>query len=89
MLEIVYLGRMKKDMKMCQKRRYDFSLFKDVVDTLRIPEALPPKNRPHVLSGDYSGYHECHITPDWLLIYKQTETELNLARTGTHSDLFG
>jgi mRNA interferase YafQ len=89
MLNIVYLGRMKKDMKVCQKRHYDFSFFKDVVDTLRIPEILPQKNKPHPLTGDYSGYDECHITPDWLLIYKQTDTDLFLARTGTHSDLFG
>ena len=88
MLDIVYLGKMKKDMKACQKRHYDFSLFKDVVDVLRVPDTLSQKHRPHPLTGQYAGYDECHITSDWLLIYKQTETELLLVRTGTHSDLF-
>lgn len=81
-------GRFKKDVKVCIKRGYDMELMKDVIRTLSIPEPLQKKHRPHSLTGDYSGYDECHITPDWLLIYKQTETELLLARTGTHSDLF-
>ena len=88
MLKISYIGKIKHDMKTCQKRHYDFSLFQQVVDTLRIPAPLKEKHRPHPLTGNYSGYDECHITPDWLLIYKQTDTELLLARTGTHSDLF-
>jgi len=50
--------------------------------------ALPPKNRDHNLSGNYSGFKECHIEPDWLLIYRITEIELILIRTGTHADLF-
>ena len=56
--------------------------------TLRIPAALPEKNKDHQLTGNYSGYRECHIEPDWLLVYKQTPGELQLYRTGTHSDLF-
>lgn len=50
---------------------------------------LPPKNRDHSLTGNYTGCRECHIQPDWLLIYRQTDTELYLVSTGTHADLFG
>ena len=60
-----------------------------VIDTLRIPESLPPRNSAHNLSGNYASYRECHIEPDWLLIYRQSEEELLLYRTGTHADLFG
>ena len=64
-------------------------LLQQAIDTLRIPAPLPPKNKDHNLIGNYSGYRECHIEPDWLLIYKQTEDELRLDRTDTHADLFG
>ena len=60
-----------------------------VIDTLRIPATLPPQNRAHSLTGNWSGYQECHISPDWLLIYRVAGDELRLARTGTHADLFG
>lgn len=88
MLDVRYSTRFKKDFKACVKRRYNMSLLKQVVDTLRIPASLPPKNTDHNLSGNYIGYRECHISPDWLLIYRQEENELLLYRTGTHSDLF-
>lgn len=64
-------------------------LLQQVVDILRIPDTLPLKNLDHNLSGNYTGYRECHITPDWLLIYRQDNNELLLYRTGTHADLFG
>ena len=51
--------------------------------------AVAGKNKEHNLIGDYSGYRECHLAPDWLLIYKQTDDELRLNRTGSHADLFG
>lgn len=89
MLDVRYSTRFKKDFKACVKRGYKMTLLQQVIDTLRIPDALPVKNRDHNLSGNYSGYRECHIEPDWLLIYKQTDTELRLDRTGTHADLFG
>lgn len=89
MLDVRYSTRFKKDFKSCVKRGYKMTLLQNVIDTLRIPDALPVKNRDHNLSGNYSGYRECHIEPDWLLIYKQTDTELRLDRTGTHADLFG
>lgn len=88
MLNIRYSTQFKKDFKACVKRKYRMPLLQQVIDTLRIPAPLPPKNRDHNLSGNYSGYRECHIEPDWLLIYKQTDEELKLDRTGTHADLF-
>lgn len=89
MLNVRYSSAFKKDLKICAKRGYQMGLLANVVDTLRIPAALPEKNRDHNLIGNYAGYRECHIEPDWLLIYKQAGNELQLARTGTHADLFG
>ena len=66
----------------------DMALLQQVIDTLRIPDVLPPKNIDYNLSGNYAGYRECHVAPDWLLIYRQDGNELLLSRTGTHSDLF-
>jgi mRNA interferase YafQ len=63
-------------------------LLKVVVHTLAIPETLPEKNKDHGLNGNYGSYRECHITPDWLLIYRYDGEYLELARTGSHSDLF-
>jgi mRNA interferase YafQ len=88
MLAILYATKFKKDFKTCVKRNYDMSLLQQAIDTLIIPAPLPLKNKDHNLSGNYSGYRECHIQPDWLLIYNQTDTELLLYRTGSHADLF-
>lgn len=88
MLKINSSGRFKKDLKICEKRGYDLQLLEAVIDILRIPDKLPIQNKDHLLKGDYSGRRECHITPDWLLIYEIYEEELYLERTGTHSDLF-
>ena len=88
MLNVRYSTRFKKDFKTCVKRGCKITLLQQAIDILRIPSPLPQKNREHTLSGNYSGYKECHIEPDWLLIYKQTDTELLLDRTGTHADLF-
>ncbi len=88
MLKIKFSSKIKKDIKTCQKRKYDFSLFEKVIETLQIPEPLEGKYQDHNLSGNYSGFRECHILPDWLLIYRQNEEFLELFRTGTHSDLF-
>lgn len=89
MLDVRYSSSFKKDFKICAKRGYSLLLLQAAIDTLRIPEPLPDKNRDHQLTGNFSGYRECHIGPDWLLIYRQTDNELQLFRTGTHSDLFG
>lgn len=89
MLQVSFVGKFKKDYKICKKRSYNMELLQSIIDELAIPQPLPLKNKDHNLSGNYSGYRECHILPDWLLIYQQTEEELILYRTGTHSDLFG
>lgn len=88
MLKINSSGRFKKDLKICEKRGYDLQLLEAVIDILRVPDKLPVQNKDHFLRGDYLGCRECHITPDWLLIYEIYEDELYLDRTGTHSDLF-
>ena len=82
--------RFQKDLKRIQKRGYDISLLTEVIKILASGHSLPEKNRDHPLSGNLSGCRECHITPDWLLIYEISDEELilYLTRTGTHSDLF-
>ncbi len=89
MLDVRYSTRFKKDFKACVKRGCNMGRLQTVIDTLRIPETLPSKNKDHSLGGNFSGYRECHIEPDWLLIYRQAENELLLYRIGTHADLFG
>lgn len=89
MLALNASTKFRKDLKTCQKRHYDMALLQVAIDILRIPDALPERNRDHTLVGDYTGCRECHLQPDWLLVYRQTDTELYLVRTGTHSDLFG
>lgn len=88
--EIVQTGRFKKDLKLARRRGYDLSLLGVVVDILAAGNELPEKYRDHSLSGNFAGCRECHITPDWLLIYEIADEELilYLTRTGTHSDLF-
>lgn len=88
MLKVTRAGKFRKDVKTCQKRGCNMELMKAVITSLAVPEELEKKHRPHQLTGEYSGFSECHIQPDWLLIYRQTDTELQLYRTGTHSDLF-
>ena len=88
MLDVRYSTKFKRDFKVCAKRGYNLKRLQNVIDILRVPDSLPPKNRDHNLTGNYAGYRECHVEPDWLLIYQQTETELLLYRTGIHSDLF-
>ena len=80
----------KKDLKLAKKRGYDLSLLTSVVDTLAMGQPLAEKYKDHNLVGNYKGCRECHITPDWLLIYEVSDNELilYLTRTGTHSDLF-
>lgn len=80
----------KKDIKRCKKRGYNFELLKKVLDKLAREGELPAKYKSHKLSGNYQGRWECHIKPDWLLIWKQDDDnkEIILERTGTHSDLF-
>ncbi|MDO4983897.1 MAG: type II toxin-antitoxin system YafQ family toxin [Eubacteriales bacterium] len=83
-------SKFQKDLKRVQRRGYDISLLTEVIRQLSSGEPLPEKNRDHNLTGDFAGCRECHITPDWLLIYEIADSELilYLTRTGTHSDLF-
>ncbi len=87
---IAMTSTFKKDLKLAKRRGYDLTLLGNVVDTIAKGQPLDEKYRDHYLSGNYKGCRECHITPDWLLIYEITEKELilYLTRTGTHSDLF-
>lgn len=90
MLDVIASNRFRKDLKLAMRRGYDIGLLEAVVDQLATGKALEEKYRDHLLTGDYGGFRECHITPDWLLIYQVREHELILflSRTGTHSDLF-
>ena len=83
-------AKFQKDLKRIQKRGYDITLLKDVLNLLVNGKILPINYKDHNLSGNFKGCRECHITPDWLLIYEIAENELilYLTRTGTHSDLF-
>jgi mRNA interferase YafQ len=78
------------DLKRVIKRGLPIRLMDDVILLLREQKVLEPKYKDHELSGEYSGFRECHIQPDWLLIYRVENDNLILvaARTGTHSDLF-
>ena len=90
MLDILYSTKFKKDYKKIIKRGYNIKLLENVLEILCNEQPLPPKYKDHSLSGDYQGHRECHIMPDWLLIYKINHNTLilTLTRTGTHSDLF-
>lgn len=89
MLDVITSTRFRRDLRLCHKRGYNLDLLDAVIETLRIPQALPPKNKDHDLSGNYAGFRECHVMPDWLLTYCVDGNTLYLDRTGTHSDLFG
>ncbi len=80
----------KIDYKRALKRGLKIDLLEQVVELLAMGETLPEKNRDHGLSGDWAGHRECHIQPDWLLVYRIEDDVLvlTLSRTGTHSDLF-
>lgn len=88
--EITYTKRFKKDVEIAKKRGKNLSKLFALVEKLANGEELEVKYRDHTLSGDYDGYRECHIEPDWLLVYAIYDDclVLALARTGTHSDLF-
>ncbi len=88
MLKPVHLRQFEKDVVKAKKRGKDIEKLKGVLRCLTQEMLLPQKNRNHKLKGDYIGYWECHIEPDWLLVYKKTETHIFFARTGSHSDLF-
>ena len=90
MLELITTTAFRKDLKLAKKRGYDLSLIEVVLDMLLEEQILPERYKDHALVGNYTGFRECHILPDWLLIYSINKSELILtaSRTGTHSDLF-
>lgn len=90
MLTLATTGQFRRDYKRVKKRGYDMSLLEAVIDTLLAEAPLPERHRDHSLTGNYTGFRECHVSPDWLLIYAVDQGKLLLtaSRTGSHSDLF-
>lgn len=88
--DLVLSGRFKKSLKLAKKRGLDISLLDSVVEDLLHQIPLNAKHKDHALKGKWSGFRECHIQPDWLLIYLVEDNilTLTLIDTGTHSDLF-
>jgi len=80
--------RFQKDMALAKKRGKSMAKIGAVIETLANEEPLTEEHRPHSLSGQWKSFYECHIEPDWLLIYRIGDKTLELARTGSHSDLF-
>ena len=89
MLKPRYTTQFKKDYKSIVRRGYPVALLEEIVRMLCVEAPLPARNRDHALSGSFVGFRECHVQPDWLLIYRveQEILTLTLTRTGTHSDL--
>ena len=87
---IKHTSQFKKDYKLAKRRGLNLSLLKEIISRLANGEQLEEKYRDHDLSGDWKGHRECHIHPDWLLVYRIEDDVLilTLSRTGTHSDLF-
>jgi len=88
MLLLQYTTRFKKDAKRLEKRGKDMRKLVAIIDKLRAQETLPVKNRNHRLTNDWKDFWECHIEPDWLLVYQYDATTLYLAASGSHSDIF-
>ena len=88
MLEIDFSKQVRKDIKKAKKQGKNLLKVEVVVDMLAAEEPLPSKYRPHVLTGNWHGHFECHIEPDWLLIYKTDDERVHLVRLGSHSELF-
>jgi mRNA interferase YafQ len=90
MYTIKFTGEFKRQMKMCERRGYDMQLLREAIRILATEGKLPEKYQPHQLHGDRRGQWECHIQPNWLLVWQQHNRELVLVmlNTGTHADLF-
>ncbi len=88
MLQLVHQARFHKDLKVLLKGGKDLEKIKIIISLLAHGKTLPAKNRNHKLGGEFEGCWECHIEPDWLLVYKKTPDELILIRTGSYSKLF-
>jgi mRNA interferase YafQ len=88
MLALVWESQFKRDFKLITKRQKKLEKLQFIISELQHSRLLPPKNKNHKLKGNYADCWECHIEPDWLLIYQITNEELVLVRTGSHADLF-
>lgn len=88
MLKISYRNLFKKELKQQEKRGKNLKKFLDIAKTLALGKPLDPQHKNHRLVGNFKGRWECHIEPDWLLVYLKTDEEIIFERTGTHSDLF-
>lgn len=88
MRRVSYTNQFRKDVKLASRRGYNMNNLYMVLKTLENEKVLDAKHKEHQLLGNSKGYFECHIEPDWLLIYKINGKDLYFARTGTHSDLF-
>lgn len=82
-----FTNQFKKDRKLSEKRGQDISKLDQIMELLINEIPLPPKNKNHKLVGDWKGFWECHIEPDWLLIYEKNETHITFTRIASHSDL--
>jgi len=89
MLPARVVNQFRKDLKRAKKQGKDTGLLKQIITDLAGSRPLAEKHRDHPLRGDYADCRECHLTPDWLLIYRLSEDELQLIRLGSHSELFG
>jgi mRNA interferase YafQ len=87
--EVKKTARFKKDYKLAKKRGEDIGVLREIIARLADGQALQEKHRDHALVGDWAGFRECHVTPDWLLVYRKEDDilVLTLTRTGSHSDL--
>ena len=90
MLKLIYTNQFRKDYRKMAKRGYQMSKLNDVLNKLKNEEQLEEKYQDHALKGNYKGYRECHVAPDWLLVYAVDKGHLILtaSETGTHSDIF-
>lgn len=88
MRALIIRKRFDRDLKLARKRRKDIGKLHKIVDDLQTNKPLEARHRPHALGGEWHGCHECHVEPDWLLIYQLIDNDLVLVRTGSHSDLF-
>ena len=88
-MRLLTTRRFERDLKRVKKRGKRLEKLKTITDMLLTGEPLPSRYRAHQLSGNWQGFLECHVEPDWLLIWEQDEDALILTRTGSHSDLFG
>ena len=88
MKRLIVSNACRKDIRQLKKRGHRFEVFYYIIECLKTEKPIPEKHRTHKLKGKWSGYNECHVRPDWLLIWREDTESVKLIRTGSHSDLF-